>query len=421
MSDVNATIITIGDELLIGQTIDTNSAYIAQELNKIGIWVKRRIAIGDLEDEIIAALEEQTNSSKLIILTGGLGPTRDDVTKAALCKYFKSELVVDKTALQNVKNIFARLQRPLIDRNLKQAEVPNNCFVLQNERGTAPGMWFENGGVVYISLPGVPNEMRGIIENTVIPKLKEHFTLPQIIHKTAVTIGQGESVIAEIIADWEAALPSHIKLAYLPHYRMVKLRLTARGKDKDILKKEVERYFNELQALVKAWLVADEDISIVEVLGRMLDEKKKFIATAESCTGGYIAHLLTSRSGSSGYFKGSVVSYAYEAKENVLGVKHETLAKWGAVSEETITEMARGVVKLLNVDYAVATSGIMGPEGGTKEKPVGTIWIAVASRNKVKAQKHFAHLDRQRNIEMTGLLALDMLRRFILSEEGINE
>jgi nicotinamide-nucleotide amidase len=234
MSDVNATIITIGDELLIGQTIDTNSAYIAQELNKIGIWVKRRIAIGDLEDEIIAALEEQTNSSKLIILTGGLGPTRDDVTKAALCKYFKSELVVDKTALQNVKNIFARLQRPLIDRNLKQAEVPNNCFVIQNERGTAPGMWFENGGVVYISLPGVPNEMRGIIENTVIPKLKEHFTLPQIIHKTAVTIGQGESAIAEIIADWEAALPSHIKLAYLPHYRMVKLRLTARGKDKDI-------------------------------------------------------------------------------------------------------------------------------------------------------------------------------------------
>ncbi len=417
MREVNAIIITIGDELLIGQTIDTNSAFISQELNKIGIWVKRRIAVGDDKSEIISALVQESKDADVIIITGGLGPTSDDITKPVLCEYFETGLIVNNEVLENVKNIFKRFNRPLIDRNTKQAEVPQNCTVLLNERGTAPGMWFEKDDTIYVSLPGVPYEMQGLIEGAVITKLKNQFTLPFIIHRTVVIIGQAESDLAEKLNVWESALPHHIKLAYLPNYRMVKLRLTARGDNKDELEKELASQFESLKSGVKEWIIADEDINIVEVLGKLLDEKGKFIASAESCTGGYIAHLLTSRSGSSSSFKGGVVSYAYDAKENVLGVKHATLTQWGAVSDQTITEMAKGVLKLMNVDYAVATSGIMGPEGGTKEKPVGTVWIAVADKDRVVSEKHFVHLDRKKNIELTAMIALNLLRKFILGQE----
>jgi nicotinamide-nucleotide amidase len=417
MSEVNASIITIGDELLIGQTIDTNSAFISQELNKIGIWVKCRIAVGDDKKEILSALGQQRSGAEVIIITGGLGPTGDDITKPVLCAYFGSQLIVNEEVLENVKNIFKKFNRPLTERNIKQAEVPDNCTVLLNERGTAPGMWFEKDNTIYVSLPGVPHEMKGLMESAVIPRLKELFSLPFIIHKTAVTIGQAESALAEILNEWEEALPVHIKLAYLPHYRMVKLRLTARGENKKELEQEIEKQFESLKSLVKEWMIADEDISIVEVLGKLLDEKAKFMASAESCTGGYIAHLLTSRSGSSSSFKGGVVSYANEAKENALGVQQATLAKWGAVSEETSKEMVRGVLQLMNVDYAVATSGIMGPAGGMKEKPVGTVWIAVGDKERVVSEKHFVHVDRKRNIEVTALIALNMLRKFILEQE----
>ena len=240
MTEVNASIITIGDELLIGQTVDTNSAFIAQELNKIGIWIKRRIAVGDIKEEILLAVEEQSKIAQLVIITGGLGPTADDITKPALCEYFSSKMVVNEMVSEHVKGIFKRNNRPITDRNLKQAEVPHNCIVLHNERGTAPGMWFEKDGVVIISLPGVPNEMTGLIEKVVVPKLKAHFVLPSIIHKTVVTFGQGESFIADTLEDFEKNLPPHIKLAYLPNYRMVKLRLTARGNKKDDLEKEIE-------------------------------------------------------------------------------------------------------------------------------------------------------------------------------------
>jgi nicotinamide-nucleotide amidase len=417
IKEINASIIPIGDELLIGQTIDTNSAFIGQQLNNIGIWVKRRIAIGDVLEDILAALKEQSKESNIIIITGGLGPTADDITKPALCTYFESQLVVNKEAEENVKNIFTKLGRPVTERNLKQAEVPHNCTVLQNARGTAPGMWFEKEGVVYISLPGVPHEMKGLIEDPILNKLKERFNTTAIVHKTLLTAGIGESNLADHIKEVEESLPPHIKLAYLPSYGMVKLRLTGKGSNEEVLEKEIESCFSKLKDKVADWLVIDEDKTIEEVIGRMLGEKGKYVASAESCTGGYIAHLLTKNSGSSSTYKGGVVSYANEAKESALQVQHSTLATFGAVSEETIREMVSGVLELMNVDYAVATSGIMGPDGGTKEKPVGTVWIAVGNRKKILATKHFVRFERSTNIALTARIALNMLRKFILEEE----
>jgi len=417
MIEVNASIITIGDELLIGQTIDTNSAFIAQELNKIGVWVKRRVAIEDSRMAILSTLTEEAAKSRIIIITGGLGPTADDITKPSLCEYFNAQLVVNQEVLQNVTEIFRKLGRELTPRNATQAEVPSNCTVLPNHRGTAPGMWFEKDDVVYVSLPGVPHEMKGLMTTSVIPKIKEHFLFPAVVHRTLLTAGQGESMIADRLVNFEAALPSYIKLAYLPAYGMVRLRLTGRYEDKDEVEKLVEASFAELKALVAEWMVADKDISIQEAVSQLLKEKKKTVATAESCTGGYIAHLLTSMPGSSSIYNGSVVAYANDVKENVLDVKKETLLTVGAVSEETVTQMATGACKKLQTDFAIATSGIMGPDGGSPEKPVGTVWIAVASKDgRTKAQKFHFRFDRSRNIELTTHTALNLLRRFILEE-----
>lgn len=416
MNEVNASIITIGDELLIGQTVDTNSAFIGQELNKIGIWVKTRIAVGDVMEDILQALTEESKNSQIIIITGGLGPTADDITKPALCTYFNASLVVNEDALQNVKDIFTRLNRPLIERNLKQAEVPDNCTVLTNKRGTAPGMWFEKDGVVYVSLPGVPHEMKGLMESSVLPRLKEHFTLPTILHRTLLLAGKGESEVAELLRDFEPALPHHIKLAYLPAYGMVRLRLTGKSSDRVQLESELEQQFSHLKELVKEWQVADEDISIEQAVSQLLKNKGKTLATAESCTGGYIAHLITSNSGSSQFFYGTVVSYANEVKKDLLGVEESTLNEFGAVSEQTVSEMAAGALKALKTDYAIATSGIMGPEGGSPEKPVGTVWIAIAGPKGIRASKHFFRFDRQRNIALAAVTALNLLRKYLLEE-----
>ncbi|RYZ27194.1 MAG: competence/damage-inducible protein A [Chitinophagaceae bacterium] len=417
MNEVNASIITIGDELLIGQTIDTNSAFIAQELNKIGVWVKRRVAIEDSRPAILSTLTEEAEKSRIIIITGGLGPTADDITKPSLCEYFNARLVVNQDALQNVTNIFRKLGRELTERNATQAEVPDNCIVLPNLRGTAPGMWFEKDGVVYVSLPGVPHEMKGLMTSSVIPKIKEQFSFPAVMHRTLLTAGQGESMIADRLVNFEAALPSYVKLAYLPAYGMVRLRLTGRHENKEEVEKQLETSFAELKTLVAEWIVADKDISIQEAVSQLLKEKKKTLATAESCTGGYIAHLLTSMPGSSTIYNGSVVAYANDVKENVLSVKKATLEAVGAVSEETVKEMAAGACKKLKTDFAIATSGVMGPDGGSEEKPVGTVWIAVASKEgKTKAQKFHFRFDRSRNIELTTHTALNLLRRFILEE-----
>lgn len=415
---VLCSIITIGDELLIGQTIDTNSAFIAQELNKIGVWVKRRVAVGDAYDDIWNALDEEGKQSDIVIITGGLGPTADDITKPLLCKYFGGKLVVNEEVLAHVKYLFEKVFRrpgPMLKRNLKQAEVPDNCIVLHNKRGTAPGMLFHKDRRVYISLPGVPHEMKGLMTDEVIPLLLKEFQLPAIVHKTAFTAGQGESMIAELLKDFEPSLPSHIKLAYLPNYGMVKLRLTSQGENKEEVEKELMPYFEKLQELVKDYLVTNEDEGLEIVIGKIMKAKGKTMGTAESCTGGYIAHLITAVPGSSAYYKGSVVSYANEVKQNVLGVKYKTLQSFGAVSEETVKEMVTGAIKTLQVDYALAVSGIMGPDGGTEEKPVGTVWIAVANKEKTETLKLNLRFDRQRNISITAANALNFLRKFVLA------
>ena len=418
MKNVNASIITIGDELLIGQTIDTNSAWIGQELNKIGVWLKRRVAVGDVWDDIWNALDAESKESDIIIITGGLGPTADDITKPLLCKYFGGKLIVNEDVLKHVKYLFDKVYRrpgPMLERNLKQAEVPDVCTVLHNARGTAPGMWFEKDGKIYVSLPGVPHEMKGLMINEVLPRIPKYFELPFIIHRTAFTMGTGESMIAEKIKDFETGLPEHIRLAYLPGYGMVKLRLTARGDDKEKMEKELDEKFFVLIELVNEWLVTDKDENLAMVVQKILKEKNKSIGTAESCTGGYIAHLITSNPGSSVGYKGSIISYANDVKEKILGVSDKTLRTVGAVSEETVIQMVKGAIEKLNVDFAVATSGIMGPDGGTDEKPVGTVWIAAGNKGKVQTAKLAFRFDRERNIEMTSHTALNFLRKFILA------
>jgi nicotinamide-nucleotide amidase len=416
MKNINASIITIGDELLIGQVIDTNSAWIAQQLNRAGIAVTKRIAVGDDAHEIWNALESEKGNADVALITGGLGPTSDDITKQLLCKYFDGKMIVDKGALDNVKFLFEKIyNKPISEVNLKQAEVPDVCEVIQNKRGSAPGMVFQKDGTVFISMPGVPYEMQGIMED-VIPMLEKRFELPAIIHRTILTAGIGESALAEMIKDFEAQLPPEIKLAYLPNYGMVRLRLTTSGFDKVKTEKVINEQFEQLKELVKTYMVTDKDESMQEVLGNILSKNKKTISTAESCTGGAIASLITSVAGSSAYYQGSVVSYSYEIKETLLNVKKETLEKYGAVSEETVKEMLSGLLDQMKTDFGIAVSGIMGPDGGTAEKPVGTVWVAVGNKEKQIVQKLKQRFERKKNIEVTAVMALNMMRRFILNE-----
>ena len=414
---VNASIITIGDELLIGQVVDTNSAWMAQELNKIGVWVKRRVAVGDSREDIWNALEEESRYSQIILLTGGLGPTADDITKPLLCNYFNAKPVLNEEVLKHVTHLFENVyRRPLTETNRRQAEVPDNCTVLFNKSGTAPGMWFEKNGKVFVSLPGVPLEMKGIMSDIVLSRLRDHFKMSVITHRTLLTAGIGESALAEHIKDWEAGLPAHIRLAYLPNYGMVRLRLTAIGTDKTLLENEIQNQFDKVKQLTAEWLVTDEDLTMPQVISKLLKEKNKIVGTAESCTGGYIAHLLTREAGASDKYNGTIVCYSNAVKKSVLKVSPETIDKEGAVSEETVLQMVKGAVEVLNTDYAIATSGIMGPDGGTPQKPVGTVWIAVGSKNSVTAHRFQFRFDRMRNIELTANNALNMLRKFILSE-----
>jgi len=412
---VKASIITIGDELMIGQVIDTNSAFIAQQLNKQGIWIRRRAAVGDDRDEIKNALDEESKYSQIILITGGLGPTADDITKPLLCEYFGMKLVRSEKVLQHVTHLFEKIyRRPLTAINMKQADVPDGCIVIDNPRGTAPGMWFEKNGVIYVSMPGVPFEMQGMMTESVIPMLTKKVVSGIIKHKTLLTAGIGESALAEHINAWEVALPAHLKLAYLPSYGMVRLRITGTGSDDAALEKEMESYFTTLQQRVSDWLVSTGDVSLVQTVSGMLRDKKKRIGTAESCTGGYIAHMITSEPGSSAIFNGSVVSYANRVKMDVLNVNEQTLIDFGAVSEETVKKMVKGALKLLEVDYCIATSGIMGPDGGTPEKPVGTVWIAVGNEDRIMTQKFSFRFNRSKNIEMAAMQALNLLRGYLI-------
>lgn len=408
---MRAEIITIGDELLIGQVVDTNSAWMARELNMIGIKVEQITSIGDDHEQIIKTLTEASERADVIIMTGGLGPTRDDITKIALCDFFKTHLIFDQRSFENIERIFNLRGYPMSELNRRQAEVPAACDALLNENGTAPGMWFRHNGRIYVSLPGVPFEMKALMTGHVLPLLKP-LSNKVILHKTILTQGVGESFLADKIKDWESALPSYIKLAYLPQPGMVRLRLSATGISEDNLQEEINRHVMQLYSQIPEYIFGEDDDSLEEIIGKFLKNLNLTVATAESCTGGYIAHLITSIPGSSAYFKGSVVSYSNEIKISILGVNPGTLEEYGAVSRETVTEMAQGVLKKLNSDCAVAVSGIAGPDGGSEDKPVGTVWIAVITPFHGLVTKKFLFGEhRERNIRRSGLAALDMLRK----------
>jgi nicotinamide-nucleotide amidase len=411
-----ASIITIGDELLIGQTIDTNSAWIGQRLNELGLDLVRRVAVGDDRDAIRNALDEELSKAQIVIVTGGLGPTADDITKPLLADYFHCGMHTDETVLAHVKGIFEGLGRPMLERNMKQAEVPDACTVLFNTRGTAPGMWFEKDGRVIVSLPGVPHEMAGIMTDEVLPRLQERFTGSAIVHASLITAGEGESFLAEKIKDIEEALPPHIKLAYLPGARMVKLRLTGRGSDKTMLTEEVAHHQRLLIERLGKIVVATEDIPLEAMLLKWFTTNNKTLALAESCTGGSIADHITNVPGASGYFKGSVVCYDQSVKER-LGVHRETIDTYGIVSEETATEMAVGTRLKLRADVGLGITGFLGPsaEGNV---PVGTICIAISDENATIARTFHFRYDRRRNKEVAVSVAMQQLLRFVTNTQS---
>ncbi|HLN53821.1 MAG TPA: competence/damage-inducible protein A [Lentimicrobium sp.] len=404
-------IITIGDELLIGQVIDTNSAWMATELNAIGIKVVQITSIGDDHDQIISALKDATGRADIIITTGGLGPTRDDITKLAICDFFKTHLVFDEDSYHNIERIFNLRGYKMTESNRRQAEVPASCSPLLNENGTAPGMLFRQNGRIYFSLPGVPFEMKALMTRQVIPLLKP-LSNKTILHKTILTQGVGESFLADKIKDWESSLPPNFKLAYLPQPGMVRLRVTATGTSAEELKKSLGEYITLLYSLIPEYIFGEDNESLESILGQLLKNHNLTLSTAESCTGGSIAQMITSIPGSSAYFKGSIVSYSNEVKVNTLNVKDSTIANYGAVSRETVIEMAEGVKKQLNTDCSIAVSGIAGPDGGTPDKPVGTVWVAVITPySGVVTKKFLFGENRERNIRRSSLAALDMLRQ----------
>ncbi|MFM8432395.1 MAG: competence/damage-inducible protein A [Bacteroidota bacterium] len=411
----NVEIITIGDELLIGQVIDTNSAWIGQQLNEIGLRVHRINSISDRSDEILDALKGSESRSDVVLITGGLGPTKDDITKKCLCEYFNCGLTFDQASFENVKRIFAARGKEVTPLNRTQAELPSICEPLLNMLGTAPGMWFDHNGKVFISMPGVPYEMKGLMKEHVIPRLQARFKLPPVLHRTILTQGIGESMIADMIGDWEDELPAEIKLAYLPSPGLVRLRLTASGNDEDLLKNELNRLSSELTEKLEEYVFGYDDDTLEELIGTLLRKSGKTLATAESCTGGYIAHRITSIPGSSDYFMGSVIAYDNAVKSAVLQVPNDLLAKHGAVSREVVEAMAVSVKRLLQTDYAVATSGVAGPGGGTTEKPVGTVHIAIADPYGVYSHQLRLGDNRDRNIRETMLHALNLLRKKLLS------
>jgi nicotinamide-nucleotide amidase len=408
-----AEIITIGDEILIGQIVDTNSAWMARELNKIGIRVKQISSVSDDKDHILKALAEAATRAKIIFITGGLGPTKDDITKKTLAEYFGVGFVENKEALENVERIFAKYNRPLLDVNRLQAQVPANCEIILNKNGTAPGMWFNHEGVIYISMPGVPFEMMYMMEGEVLPKIMANFKLPSIIHTTLLTVGEGESFLAERIADIENELPHFIKLAYLPKLGQVRLRLSAFGEDEELLQKQVDVFAGKIIERIGAVFVVDKDIALEKAILDKMTEKGLTLSIAESCTGGYISHLFTQHPGSSKVFLGGGVTYSNGLKEHILGVKHQTIEQFGAVSEQTAKEMVDGALLNFKSDFAISVTGVAGPDGGTIDKPVGTVWIAVSGMGKMLIKKYTFGNKRQQNIERSAVMALSMLNTLL--------
>lgn len=415
---MNAEIITIGDEILIGQIVDTNSAFLGKELNKIGVSVYQITSIQDEKAHILQALKEAEQNADIIIITGGLGPTKDDITKHTLCEYFDDTLIQNAEVLAHVEYIFKTyINRPVLDSNKTQALVPSTCTVLKNEFGTAPGMLFDKNGKVFVSLPGVPYEMKALISNKVIPELQKRFQFPYIQHKTLLTYGLGESVIAERIEGFENNLPSFIKLAYLPSLGRVRLRLSGKSIDKLMLEAEMEKQVNLLKPLVKDVFVGfEEDLSLEALIGKQLTQMGKTLSIAESCTGGSIAQALTVNPGASKYFKGSVVSYASESKVKILNVSADDIKDHSVVSEQVAKSMAKGVLELYDTDFAISTTGNAGPSKGDADAEVGTVWIGIATKQSVYAEVFKFSNQREKTIKKATNKAFEMLQKEILKK-----
>ncbi len=410
MKQTFAEIITIGDEILYGQTLDTNSHWMSSELDQIGIRVIRRTTIPDMENEILTAFKEAEARADVILITGGLGPTKDDLTKPLLCKYFNVGLQLNQEALDDIERLFTKANRKITELNRMQAELPANCEKITNHLGTAPGMWFNERGKIFVSMPGVPYEMKRMMQDFILPRLKKELVNYHVVHRMVLTIGIPESMLAEKIREWEEALPKHIKLAYLPTKNTVKLRLTSSGHDKEAMEKEIDRQIKKLEPLISKYIFGYDEGNIEHFIGKKLLEAGKTLACAESCTGGYLSHLITSIPGSSAYFKGAVIAYANEIKINALNVDPHTLEKHGAVSEEVVLQMARNVREKFGSDIGLSISGVAGPGGGTEEKPVGLIWFGYSDRDKTFAEKFNFSKDRLLNIEFGARKALDLLR-----------
>jgi nicotinamide-nucleotide amidase len=413
---MKAVIVTIGDEILIGQIVDTNSGFIAKSLDRIGVEIHEMISISDDKQHILGTFSKLQNEVDLVIITGGLGPTKDDVTKKTFCDYFDDELIVDEKVLAHVtKLIEGFYKRTITQINKDQALVPSKCTVLHNEVGTAPGMWMKKENTVFVSLPGVPFEMKYLVEHEIIPKIVREYKRPYILHKTILTYGQGESMVAERIEEWENDLPDFIKLAYLPNPGRVRLRLSARGVDKDLLDKTIEEKVISLTKIIGDIIVGFEDEETIEtVVGKLLTKQKMTISTAESCTGGKIAEVLTSVSGASNYFKGSVVSYATETKISVLRISEELIEKHSVVSAEVAKQMAISIKKLMKTDYAIATTGNAGPTKGDSKAEVGAVFIALATPNEVIVEEFNFGQPREKVIDRATTKSLEMLRKEIL-------
>ena len=410
MKPILAELLTIGDEILYGQIVDTNSQWMSVELDKVGIKVIRKTSIGDQESEILTAFAEAEKRADVILITGGLGPTSDDITKPCLAKYFNCELKIHEESLAEVTEFFVSRGRELTETNRQQAALPVCCTKITNPIGTAPGMWFEKNNKVFMSMPGVPHEMKRMMKERVIPKLLQTYKMPAIVHKIIRTVGVGESFLADKISSWEQSLPKHIRLAYLPSLGEVKLRLTGFGDSAETLETEINSLIEKLKPLAGEYIYAYGDETLEVAIGKMLRAKKLTLSIAESCTGGYVSHLITSVPGCSDYFLGSMIPYSYEIKMRQLGVKPETLEKYGAVSEPTISEMASVVRARFNTDIGVATSGIAGPGGATPDKPVGTVWIAYSDKFHTVTRKLLLSKDRAINIQLASAAVLNLIR-----------
>ena len=413
---MKATIITIGDEILIGQIVDTNSGFIAKSLDKIGVEVTEMISISDNKKHILDTFAQLQNKVDLVVITGGLGPTKDDITKKTFCEYFDDTLVVNPQVLAHVTELIEGFyKRPISQLNKDQALVPSTCTVLHNKVGTAPGMWMKKENTVFISLPGVPYEMKYLVEEEIIPKIVREYKRPYIIHKTILTYGQGESLVAERIEDWENNLPDFIKLAYLPNPGRVRLRLSARGTDKEKLEEALEANIKSLDAIIHDIIVGYEENETIEsVVGKILSKENKTISTAESFTGGKIASILSAVPGASNYFKGSIVSYATEAKVNVLGVSQELVNQYSVVSAQVAEAMALNVKDILKTDYAIATTGNAGPSKGDSDAEIGTVFIALATPNGVITEEFNFGQPREKVIDRATIKSLEILQKEIL-------